>query len=375
MPSTQFEKAFKMNLASDDITRLKFEKLVASIRSGIPVQFIANDKNYCFIALEALSKSEFDKFTSNTNSYLVINNIRAHFIHHDYNDTVLINIKDLSYEQLFDIAGVSGADIKLSDYNSEISNIQVYQDITKVLIFAEMLPSFIMIEMSQSYTLFEVFAASVSEQDRLMQDQFNCISRTFLDIKSTNKPVEIVAFRSDFSLKEHYAIIIGNALKDNDPIVRLHSSCYPGDLLGSLACDCQDQFESSIAIMDQMGGGIITYLIQEGRGIGLVNNLRAYNLQAQELDTVDANLALGFPSDARILWPSAQILKLLGISSIKLLTNNQYKANELSKFGINVVRTIPHIVNLSIKSQDYMQTKVNKMGHKNYNLQSLLKVD
>ena len=170
---------------------------------------------------------------------------------------------------------------------------------------------------------------------------------------------------------EHYAITIGNALKDQAPLVRIHSSCYTGDLLRSLKCDCGDQLHEAIHFMGEKAqkgekndsGGIIIYLMQEGRGIGLTNKLRAYDLQAQGMDTVDANEVLGFDDDERLFLPAVRILELLGIQRIRLLTNNPRKAKGLEEHGVVVESCVPHIMEPHKHNDAYIQTKANRLGH------------
>lgn len=176
-----------------------------------------------------------------------------------------------------------------------------------------------------------------------------------------NIPAHIHAFRPSLGGKEHYAIIIGTP--GATPLVRVHSSCYTGDLLDSLACDCHDQLHSAIDLMHQQGGGIILYMLQEGRGIGLINKLRAYALKEQGLDTVDANEALGFDDDERLFQPAAQMLKKLGIAGIKLLTNNPKKARGLEECGIRVLECVPHVMETNVHNEQYLQTKAERLGH------------
>lgn len=174
----------------------------------------------------------------------------------------------------------------------------------------------------------------------------------------------IRVYRPTLGGNEHYAIIIGTALQDSAPLVRVHSSCYTGDLLDSLRCDCGDQLHEAIRCMgSEKNGGIILYLMQEGRGIGLTNKLRAYALQATGLDTVDANETLGFDDDERLFLPAAMILRQLGLSSIRLLTNNPKKAKGLEEHGIKVIDCVPHIMQPHQHNKTYLETKATRLGH------------
>lgn len=173
----------------------------------------------------------------------------------------------------------------------------------------------------------------------------------------------IVAFRPADGGVEHLAIIIGEPDGDQPVLARLHSECFTGDLLGSLRCDCGDQLKGAIAEIAAAGSGVLLYLAQEGRGIGLVNKLRAYQLQDDGFDTLDANLQLGFDDDERIYQPAAQMLRLLGIGAVRLLTNNPLKVEALAAHGIAVVERVPHVFPANDHNQTYLRTKAVRGGH------------
>lgn len=173
----------------------------------------------------------------------------------------------------------------------------------------------------------------------------------------------IVAFRPSDGGPEQIAILIGDPENHPAPLARLHSECFTGDFLGSLRCDCGDQLRGAIRRMAQEGAGVLLYLAQEGRGIGLTNKLRAYQLQDAGLDTVEANQHLGFHSDERDYWAAASMLRELGITRVRLLTNNPAKIAQLGKYGIDVVGRVPHIFEANAHNRDYLLTKALKSGH------------
>ena len=180
---------------------------------------------------------------------------------------------------------------------------------------------------------------------------------------------EIVAFRARDDMREHVALVIGTQRGDVVPLVRLHSECLTGDVLGSLKCDCGPQLDAALERMAdeaRVGGGwgLLLYLRQEGRGIGLINKLRAYSLQDQGFDTVDANTRLGFPVDARDFGVAAQMLSLLGQERIELLTNNPAKVAGLEAKGIIVVDRIAHKLPPNPHNAHYLETKRDRTGHK-----------
>ena len=173
---------------------------------------------------------------------------------------------------------------------------------------------------------------------------------------------EIVAFRSPESADEHVALVIGTPT-GAAPLVRLHSECLTGDVLGSLKCDCGPQLDAALAAIRASGWGVLLYLRQEGRGIGLVNKLRAYALQDQGFDTVDANTRLGFAIDARDFGVAARMLTLLGQDRVRLLTNNPAKVAGLEAAGVQVVERVPHALPANPHNERYLATKRDRTGH------------
>ncbi len=177
---------------------------------------------------------------------------------------------------------------------------------------------------------------------------------------------EIVAFRSVDDLREHVALVIGRQDAARPPLVRLHSECLTGDVLGSLKCDCGPQLDAALAAMaaeaEAGGWGVLLYLRQEGRGIGLINKLRAYRLQDQGFDTIDANTRLGLPSEARDFPIAARMLALLGVGAIRLMTNNPAKVTALAGEGLTIER-VPHALPANPHNVRYLATKRDRAGH------------
>jgi GTP cyclohydrolase II len=214
-----------------------------------------------------------------------------------------------------------------------------------------------------------------TEYDFLSVDADDVLSHTLIDALSLNivtsakVPLEgsedatMVAFRPDDGGTEHFAILIGDPHRDRPTLTRIHSECFTGDLLGSLKCDCGDQMRGAIKYMADAGGGILLYLAQEGRGIGLINKLRAYHLQDQGFDTVDANERLGFLVDERIFEPAAEMLKKMGYSDVRLLTNNPLKVEGLESCGITVSERVAHKFPSNNHNELYLKTKKKRSGH------------
>lgn len=175
-------------------------------------------------------------------------------------------------------------------------------------------------------------------------------------------PTQIVAFRASDDGQEHVALVVGS-FAGAPPLVRLHSECLTGDVFGSLKCDCGPQLREALHIIGQDGGGVLLYLRQEGRGIGLANKIRAYSLQDRGLDTVDANRRLGFADDERDYGHAAAMLHALGVEEVRLLTNNPAKVEGLEAAGIKIAVRVPHQMPANPHNADYLETKHKRSGH------------
>jgi GTP cyclohydrolase II len=192
-------------------------------------------------------------------------------------------------------------------------------------------------------------------------DRLAIVARAQLPVVAS-ETAEIIAFRSPESIEEHVALVIGTP-DGMPPLVRLHSECLTGDVLGSLKCDCGPQLHAALEEIAASGWGVLLYLRQEGRGIGLINKLRAYQLQDQGFDTVDANLRLGFAIDARDFGVAARMLQLIGQTRARLLTNNPAKVSGLESAGIAVIERVPHHLPPNPHNERYLATKRDRTGH------------
>ncbi|HEU0110042.1 MAG TPA: bifunctional 3,4-dihydroxy-2-butanone-4-phosphate synthase/GTP cyclohydrolase II [Flavisolibacter sp.] len=174
---------------------------------------------------------------------------------------------------------------------------------------------------------------------------------------------KLVAFQEKNSSNEHLALIKGTWQPNEPVMVRVHSSCFTGDILGSLRCDCGEQLHKAMQMVEAEGKGVILYMNQEGRGIGLVNKLKAYRLQEEGMDTVEANLHLGFQTDQRDYGVGAQILRHLGVTKLRLISNNPKKRVGLIGYGLEIVDNLPLKIDPNPHNQKYLQTKKDKLGH------------
>ena len=174
---------------------------------------------------------------------------------------------------------------------------------------------------------------------------------------------EFIPFRQTSNGIEHAALVKGKWTKEEPVLVRLHSSCFTGDIFGSMRCDCGHQLQKAMSMVEAEGKGAVIYLSQEGRGIGLMNKIKAYKLQDEGMDTVQANLKLGFGEDERDYGVGASIMRELGLGKVRLISNNPVKRAGLEGYGIKIVETIPLIIESNPHNQFYLETKANKMGH------------
>ena len=174
---------------------------------------------------------------------------------------------------------------------------------------------------------------------------------------------KLVAYKEKLNNNEHVALIKGEWEKDEPVLIRVHSSCFTGDILGSLRCDCGDQLHKAMQMVEEEGKGLILYMNQEGRGIGLMNKLKAYKLQEEGMDTVEANLHLGFKMDERDYGIGAQILRHLNVTKLRLMSNNPKKRIGLIGYGLEIVENVPIVSTPNTHNQNYLKTKKEKMGH------------
>ena len=174
---------------------------------------------------------------------------------------------------------------------------------------------------------------------------------------------KIIGFWNNRDGKDHIAMVHGDVMGHDNVPTRLHSECLTGDVMGSLRCDCRDQLEVALLKISKLERGLVLYMRQEGRGIGLINKLKAYTLQDQGLDTVEANLALGFRDDERDYEVAGHMLASLNVGSVQLMTNNPRKIRELEKLGVEVTGRIPHVIPANEWNQFYLETKAHRSGH------------
>lgn len=280
------------------------------------------------------------------NATLVITKNRAEWLmNQKFPGDVEIDLKNISNAEVqLIIAGRSKKKFKYTAAKNTCDAIQAAVD-------GELLPALIKIKPTKKLPAYK--------KQKAVAAKLVLAAEAPLNLRDCGK-AKIYAYRADGKASEHLALVVGTPEKT--PLVRVHSCCYTGDLLGSLACDCNDQLRGALKLMHKNGGGILVYLMQEGRGIGLINKLRAYKLQEEGLDTVEANEFLGFDDEERGFAPAAEILKKLGVKKIRLISNNPKKAKGLESYGIKVEQLVPMIIKHE-HNQNYLNVKAAKSGH------------
>jgi len=207
-----------------------------------------------------------------------------------------------------------------------------------------------------------VETADVAAYEEMAASNLQQVAQAHVPLEGAEN-ARILAWRPSDGGKEHLAIVVGEIDPMEPVLIRLHSECFTGDLLGSLRCDCGVQLRGAIEQIAKLGSGVLLYLAQEGRGIGLVNKLRAYELQDDGFDTIDANEQLGFDADERIYAPAATMLSRMGIKRVRLMTNNPQKISQLERFGIEVAERVAHAFPANGHNENYLRTKAERAGH------------
>jgi len=234
---------------------------------------------------------------------------------------------------------------------------------------ARLLPAAVAIDLAgpaeavaEAHGLLTLPARAVETYDATAAARLQIVARARLPLEVAPE-TQIVAFRPEGGGSEHFALLIGDPTPHEPVLTRIHSECFTGDALGSLKCDCGSQLSGALRAIAEAGRGVLLYLAQEGRGIGLVAKLKAYALQDQGFDTVDANLRLGFAADERLYAPAGAMLNALGFSRVRLLTNNPEKQRALEAEGITVAERVPHAFPANAHNAHYLATKRDKTGH------------
>jgi GTP cyclohydrolase II len=348
---------------------IEVDRVISELRRGASVRVHLGESSVLMLAAEAVNASSLNTLASEARSpiTLVMTGTRANVLGLDKGD-----------HQACLVSMAGGLNKAVIDYLANpLSALEVSPDLTSLELkpaghleqacvtlakLSRLLPAAIVARAETATDALDVQVSAIEAYMDIAADSLSVVSEARVPLE-TAEHARVVAFRPRDGGIEHLAIVVGELDPAVPALIRLHSECFTGDLMGSLRCDCGNQLRGAIRAMDESGSGILLYLAQEGRGIGLVNKLRAYQLQDAGFDTVDANLQLGFDSDERNYLPAAQMLRLLGVTRVRLMTNNPAKVAALAQHGIEVVERVPHIFPSNEHNHGYLRTKAAKSGH------------
>ena len=346
----------------------------ADLRLGIPI-VLTNQENDAVVApLDVLNQTRLDQLKSiDDNSFILITARRAQTLKCPVYEGNFARIEVGQSAKISSLKAIADPSLDLKNPLKGPFDIlrekplKLETEVLWLLKSAQLLPAAIISKINNG----ENFAAKNNltylQTEQLMNLAMS--SESISDAITAEVPTaraestQFHIFRPALSGEEHYAMEIGKINRDRPILVRIHSACFTGDVLGSLKCDCGPQLHAATKMINDQGGGLLIYLNQEGRGIGLANKIRAYSLQDQGFDTVEANHRLGFEDDERDFQLGATILKEMRISNIRLITNNPSKINTMNKFNINVTERIPLKVGHNKNNLKYIETKAKKSGH------------
>jgi GTP cyclohydrolase II len=346
----------------------------ADLRMGLPVVFKGTDMCVLAAAAETVSSQRLDELRdlgatpvmAMTARRAETLKVRAYDV--DLARVVLPDDADLAWVvALADPADDLSAPLKGPLTSQRGGNAELHRMAINLTKSARLLPAAVCVEIANGADFARTHALTLIEHDAAARhlsegSPMHRVVSARLPL-SVSEAGRLHVFRPEDGGEEHYAVEIGRPDRGQPVLARLHSACFTGDLLGSLKCDCGPQLRGALAQMGAEGSGILLYLNQEGRGIGLANKMRAYSLQDQGFDTVEANHRLGFEDDERDFRIGSDILKSLGFSSVRLLTNNPAKIEMMERNGITVAERVPLKVGETAQNRAYLATKAAKSGH------------
>lgn len=360
-----------MPLGPDIVERLNRAR--ADLRMGVPVVLVAGGRGALALAAEALDPARFAALSALGPLTLAITDKRAATLKaraYDGDVARIIIPADATPAWVVAVADPSG-DLATPLKGPLLSRREGDATLARAAIqlakSARLLPAALLVPVADAAKLAQSETLTLVDWDQAAR--VLSASAPLHPVVSARVPMEAAeagrlhVFRPEDGGEEHYAIEIGHPPRDRPVLARLHSACFTGDLLGSLKCDCGPQLRAALAQMGAEGAGVLLYLNQEGRGIGLANKMRAYSLQDQGFDTVEANHRLGFEDDERDFRLGAAILKQLGFSAVRLLTNNPAKVRMMEAMGIAVTERVPLKVGHTRHNAAYLATKARKSGH------------
>ena len=346
----------------------------ADLRLGIPILLVGNENNAIIAPLEVLSQTRLDQLKSiSKNSFILITAKRAQTLKCPIYDGNFVRLELGLTPKIASLKAIADPSLDLKNPLKgpfkiiRGKSLKLETEALLLLKSAQLLPAAVISPVAdgecyaQSQNITCLQTGQVIQSALSSQSISDAITAEVPTARTQNSQFHI--FRPNISGEEHYAVEIGKIDRNKPTLVRIHSACFTGDVLGSLKCDCGPQLHTATNMINDQGEGLLIYLNQEGRGIGLANKIRAYSLQDQGFDTVEANHRLGFDDDERDFQLGAAILKEMRIKNIKLITNNPAKISTMNKYGINVVERIPLNVGQNKTNRGYLETKARKSDH------------
>ena len=346
----------------------------ADLRLGVPIILGGNENNAIVAPIEVLSQARLDQLKSiNKNSFILITARRAQTLKCSVYDGNFVRLELGRTPKITPLKAIADPSLDLEIPLKGPFNIirqkplGLENESLLLLKSAQILPAAIISPVPDGKRYAQSHNITYLQTGQFMQSALS--SQGISDAITAEVPTkdtensQFHIFRLNISGEEHYAVEIGKIDRNKPTLVRIHSACFTGDVLGSLKCDCGPQLHAATKMINDHGDGLLIYLNQEGRGIGLANKIRAYSLQDQGFDTVEANHRLGFEDDERDFQLGAAILKEMRITDIKLITNNPSKISTMNKYNINVVDRIPLNVGQNKTNRGYLETKARKSGH------------
>ena len=336
------------------------------LRLGLPVGVQAGGALWLVAAVETLGQARWDAMLDLGAPVLALTSWRAETLHIPVYDTDLVRVELPRKADLSWLKAVADPSIDLATplkgpfKAARGGEVGAHRAAIALCKKATLLPAVLVVAV-------EALPEGLLELD--VQDIASAGSTRLHEVSSARVPLEVSklgrvhVFRPDDGSEEHYAIEIGNADRSQPVLARLHSACFTGDLMGSLKCDCGPQLRAALAQIGEEGAGVLLYMNQEGRGIGLANKMRAYSLQDQGFDTVEANHRLGFEDDERNFELGAQMLKAMGFEAVRLLTNNPAKLAKMNSSGVSVAERVALKVGENPHNVEYLSVKAKKSGH------------
>lgn len=351
------------------------ERAASDLRRGQPVVVTHKGAALLVMALEQANRSTLSAFDALAeDGFLLLTNSRAAALKVAGKGWSVVRLNRPNWFDAADMVSVADPTLDLATplkgpfTRLDHAETPLDQAAVKLAKWSHLLPAVLAAEidpacpaLQQAATLV-VSADAVSSADIAQASALEKVASARVPLAGAEN-TRLIAFRPPVGGVEHIAIQIGDPPRGEPVLVRVHSECFTGDLLGSLKCDCGEQLRGSIQAINEAGGGLVLYMAQEGRGIGLVSKLKAYALQDQGYDTVDANTRLGFEVDERVFAPAAEMLKKMGFSSVRLMTNNPLKVEGLQSFGVEVTERVEHSFPPNPHNEQYLATKKNRTGH------------